>query len=339
MTKKLATLLFCLLLILGIAASASADSAQNIKVFINGEQLTFAIEPEIHSGTTLVPLRGIMEAMGAEVNWDSKTQTITSSKDNTTIILKVNNTTATKNGQTISLAVAPRIKNNSTLVPLRLIAESFACEVLWEPATATINIITADNTTTSQTSGPYTVTRVVDGDTIVVSYKGTEEKVRLIGVDTPESVSPDASKNTPYGKIASDFTTSQLTNQKITLEFDVQTRDKYGRLLSYVYLDGQMFNKILLQTGHAAVATFPPNVKYVEDFLALEKAAQAQKVGIWENYQAKTTGKYVASKDSDKYHLPDCRWVKNIQPENLIYFDTEEDAVAAGYSPCGTCKP
>lgn len=128
----------------------------------------------------------------------------------------------------------------------------------------------------------YNVVRVVDGDTIVVDFKGENKKVRLIGVDTPESVHQNSSKNTEEGKIASKYTKSKLENKKVGLEFDVQEEDKYGRLLAYVYIDGKMYNKILLKEGMAKIATYPPNVKYVEDFKKLQKEARENKTGFWD---------------------------------------------------------
>ncbi|NLK43715.1 MAG: hypothetical protein GX300_04905, partial [Tissierellia bacterium] len=89
--------------------------------------------------------------------------------------------------------------------------------------------------------GKYRVVRVVDGDTLIIEMEDKEERVRLIGVDTPESVHPDASKNVKAGKIASDFTKSRLEGKYIELEFDVQERDRYGRILAYVWHEGEMF--------------------------------------------------------------------------------------------------
>ena len=128
----------------------------------------------------------------------------------------------------------------------------------------------------------YDVVRVVDGDTIVVKYNGVDEKVRLIGIDTPESVHSDESKNTEEGVLVSDYTKKMLTDKKVGLEFDVSKRDKYGRLLAYVYLDGEMYNKILLKEGYARVATYPPNVKYVDEFVKLQKEARENNKGLWQ---------------------------------------------------------
>lgn len=188
-------------------------------------------------------------------------------------------------------------------------------------------------------SGSYRVVRVVDGDTIVIQYQGTEEKVRLIGVDTPESVHSDASKNTPYGKVASDYTKAQLTGKIIQLEFDVQERDKYGRLLAYIYVDGKMYNKTLLEEGHAKVATFPPNVKYVEEFQQIERTAQKNQVGMWQGYILKTDGAIIGNKNSQKYHLADCQGAKKISEHNKTWFDTPKEAETAGYQPCSICLP
>lgn len=135
----------------------------------------------------------------------------------------------------------------------------------------------------------YPVTRVVDGDTIVVNINGVDEKVRLIGIDTPESVHPDSTLNSELGKIASEFTTKLLSGKSVTLEMDVQERDKYGRILAYVYLDGVMVNKTLLSAGMAQVSTYPPNVKYVEDFKALEKIARDGNVGLWGDINSEDT--------------------------------------------------
>ncbi|AGA67962.1 micrococcal nuclease-like nuclease [Desulfitobacterium dichloroeliminans LMG P-21439] len=131
-------------------------------------------------------------------------------------------------------------------------------------------------------TGPYTVERVVDGDTIILRMEGQIERVRLIGIDTPESVPNNPDRVVPYGKVAAEFTRNLLDDKKVELELDVEERDKYDRLLAYVYLNGEMVNKLLLREGHATVATYPPNVKYVEDFMALQKEAQRQRKGIWE---------------------------------------------------------
>lgn len=124
-----------------------------------------------------------------------------------------------------------------------------------------------------------TVTRVVDGDTIDISpsVEG-RSRVRLIGMDTPEV----SFGTQPYGPEASDFAKQELEGEEVGLELDIQKVDPYGRLLAYVYLsDGEMFNETLLEEGFAQVATFPPNVKYVDRFLEAQREARKANRGLW----------------------------------------------------------
>src|SRR5215213_10303855 len=126
------------------------------------------------------------------------------------------------------------------------------------------------------------VTRVVDGDTIEVSPRivGTED-VRLIGVNTPEVFGIEAQR---CGREASAFTTEALGGQDVTLEFDVGRVDPYGGALAYVWvpdLDGVLFNETLLRRGLARVLSVEPNVRYEDRFLAAEKEAKADGIGVW----------------------------------------------------------
>lgn len=133
-----------------------------------------------------------------------------------------------------------------------------------------------DDKSSSVENGKVYCDRVVDGDTIVVILDGKKEKVRMIGIDTPESVHPDKSRNTPMGKIASKYTKDNLEGKYVALETDAQERDKYGRILAYVYLDDKMFNKTLLEEGLAKLMTIPPNVKYADDFKKIEAERESK---------------------------------------------------------------
>jgi micrococcal nuclease len=124
-----------------------------------------------------------------------------------------------------------------------------------------------------------TVTRVIDGDTIDISpsVEG-RSRVRFIGMDTPEV----HFGTQPYGPEASAFAKRELNGEEVSLELDVQKIDPYGRLLAYVYLpSGEMFNETLVEEGYAQVATFPPNVKYVDRFLEAQRGARAANSGLW----------------------------------------------------------
>ena len=128
-----------------------------------------------------------------------------------------------------------------------------------------------------------TVVSVVDGDTIVASVHGTEERIRLIGIDTPETKKPDTPVQC-FGPQASDFTKHLLpAGTALHLERDVEARDKYGRLLAYVYLagDGLFVNLHIVRQGYARLLTFPPNVAHVDEFVAAARAAERDDIGLW----------------------------------------------------------
>jgi micrococcal nuclease len=128
--------------------------------------------------------------------------------------------------------------------------------------------------------GTARVLRVIDGDTIEVELAGKAETVRLIGVDTPETRHPRKPVQA-FGKEATAFTRQMVEGKEVRLEFDVQPRDKYGRLLGYVYVGDTMLNAELVRQGYAQVATYPPNVKYQERFLALQREAREAGRGLW----------------------------------------------------------
>lgn len=150
----------------------------------------------------------------------------------------------------------------------------------------------APNDTGFMLNGPYPVERVVDGDTIVVTIERQSVKVRLIGIDTPESVATGdrAKDNCEEGKIASEFTKSLLTGQTVYLEYDVSVADKYGRTLAYVYLENKqtMVNDLLLERGYARTMTVQPNVKYISRFLETQNRAQQSGAGFWSDYFLET---------------------------------------------------
>ena len=127
------------------------------------------------------------------------------------------------------------------------------------------------------------VSRVVDGDTIVVRIAGAEDRVRYIGVDTPETVDPRKPVQA-FGPEATALNKSLVQGQRVCLEKDTTERDRYGRLLRYVWLaDGRLVNEELLLAGFATVVTYPPDVKYVESrYLPAQRAAREAGRGLWE---------------------------------------------------------
>lgn len=130
----------------------------------------------------------------------------------------------------------------------------------------------------------YKVLDVVDGDTIKIDYEGNKETVRLIGVDTPESVDPNKDVQC-FAIEASNKTKELVSNKNVIIEFDNSQgeRDKYGRLLLYVYIPdtGEMLNENLIKEGYAFEYTYNKAYKYQKDFKSAEEFARENSKGLW----------------------------------------------------------
>jgi micrococcal nuclease len=203
---------------------------------------------------------------------------------------------------------------------------------------------------------PATVDRVVDGDTLKVTLEEREETIRLLLVDTPETKHPSKPVQ-PFGPEASDFAKNQLEGKKVGIEIDVSERDKYGRLLAYVWIGDQMFNEMLLEEGLARVAyIYQPNVKYVDHFQKIQRQAQEEGKGIWsiedyvqdegfdeepETNDSPTEEKSssdgcqikgnINSKGEKIYHVPEGSYYEMTKAEEM--FCTKNEAEEAGFRP------
>lgn len=127
------------------------------------------------------------------------------------------------------------------------------------------------------------IVRVVDGDTVVVkTNEGVEERVRLLLIDTPESVHPNKEKEL-FGEEASDYAKEILQKgDVVTLEVGNPDRDRYGRLLAYIWVDDMNFNQHMIEKGYARVGyVYEPNTKYLDEFEHTEREAQKKKENIW----------------------------------------------------------
>jgi micrococcal nuclease len=132
-------------------------------------------------------------------------------------------------------------------------------------------------------NGLTLVRKVVDGDTFWAD-DGTEkgQKIRLIGLDAPESRKSFKKEVGYFGKEAKEYLTNLLQGKSVKLEYDVTRVDQYGRTLAYVYLeDGTFVNAELVKNGYAMVMTFPPNVKFADLFVKLQQEARENNRGLW----------------------------------------------------------
>ena len=126
-----------------------------------------------------------------------------------------------------------------------------------------------------------TVAHVVDGDTIVAAFgDGHTETVRVLGVDTPETVDPRKPVQC-FGPEASAYAKRRLTGRRVRLELDVERRDRYGRLLAYVIVDGHRYEDELLRRGLARVLIIAPNGAHARTMLSIELEARRARRGVW----------------------------------------------------------
>ncbi|EHL13165.1 hypothetical protein HMPREF9629_00465 [Peptoanaerobacter stomatis] len=217
----------------------------------------------------------------------------------------------------------------------------------------------------------YEVTNIFDGDTIAIKIDGEEQRIRLLQIDTPEVNHKDIKKSIPMALKATEFTSNFVKDKKITLEFDKEQKDQYGRWLAYVYVDGKCLNEELVKKGFAKVVKYGENTKKYDDYKKIEKELREKKIGIWKDIKAnypsnnksqqntkqqsntqKTTqanntkavtktdnasntntaqGKIKGNKKTKVYHVPSGAYYNKVSDENAVYFDTEEDAKKAGY--------
>lgn len=221
------------------------------------------------------------------------------------------------------------------------------------------------------------VINTIDGDTIEVQIGENTYKLRLIGMNTPETHHPNKGVEF-YGKEAYEFTQKTLKNKEVYLEKDVSETDKYQRLLRYVWLSppkdpenptydevkNQSLNGILVHDGYANAATFPPDVKYADYFNKIEEEARSENKGLWnekaraiwegeknspenkwvrttkqitnrgKTYTADTTqGPVKGNRKSRKYHVQGQQGYDKISINNVVWFNTKQEAEAAGYVP------
>ncbi len=186
----------------------------------------------------------------------------------------------------------------------------------------------------SPRGGWVLVTHVVDGDTVHAGRGWRRTAVRFIGVDTPETVRSGTPVQ-PYGPEAAAFTRQALAGRWVRLETEPGDEiDVYGRLLAYAYLeDGTFFNRELVRLGYARAYT-RFRFRYADEFRRLQAEARQARVGLWAGMgsaPALTGGKVIGNRRSRIYYLPGQKNYDRVAERNRVYFDSEEEAILAGY--------
>ena len=200
--------------------------------------------------------------------------------------------------------------------------------------------------------------RAIDGDTAELNVKGKKYTFRFLAIDTPETVKPNT-KVAFMGKRASNYTKTALKKaKKIQIQYDGSKTDRYGRRLAWIWVDGKLLQKQLVQKGYARVYYIYGNYKYTKTLQAAEKVARRKKLGVWKNYKAafpdensssdssnnssssakqeqsnpSNTATVWVSRTGTKYHADSsCSGMKN--PSSM----TKQEAENPGYSPCSKC--
>ena len=140
----LAALLLCGAAFIYLNPNPTIEAAEPIKVYLDGELLVFDVQPQIINDRTMVPMRVIFEALGAKVDWNDKTKTITATKDGLVVKTTIGDKNIYVNGVKKTMDVAPVIVNGRTLVPVRFVSEALGCDVEWNPKARTVYIYSAD---------------------------------------------------------------------------------------------------------------------------------------------------------------------------------------------------
>lgn len=208
--------------------------------------------------------------------------------------------------------------------------------------------------TPTTSSEEVRIIEVVDGDTIRIEWQGDSKLVRYLLVDTPETNHPRLGKQ-PFGEEAKSLNEKLLKDASVTIEFDIGERyDDYGRLLAYVYADGERVQDKLLEAGVARVAyVFPPNTRYLDELERAQNSAKEKQLGVWAyDYYVTDRGFDSASFDLQDNDNPECTIKGNINrqgekiyhvPGGLHYsqtnpeewFCTEKEARDAGFRKSG----
>jgi len=181
----------------------------------------------------------------------------------------------------------------------------------------------------------YVVNKIIDGDTIRLD---TGETVRYLGIDAPE-VYVKGKGAEFYARDAARYNRKLVLMKKVRLEYDIEKKDQYGRLLAYVFVKNTFVNAELVKLGYAKVMIKPPNLKHKDLLLNNQKKAMAEERGLWQEKKKETEKIYTGNKRTYILHRPSCPEADKISKKNRIIFRSRFDAIKVGYSPCRKCKP
>lgn len=203
--------------------SAYCDD-NDIKVIIDGTAVGFDVPPQIINGRTLVPVRAIFEALGAEVEWNGEQQTVTASNGGTVVKMTIGVNTIDVNSETVVLDVPPQIINNRTLVPARAVAESFSADVSWDGEKRVVNIVTVTPTQTAVPEMP-TQTDALKAQEFGIEYDYTQE----LNTSYMRDFKIEKLEKTPDGKYNMTYSVKTFLEGRGVVSVSFRCLDKNGK--------------------------------------------------------------------------------------------------------------
>lgn len=177
----------------------------------------------------------------------------------------------------------------------------------------------------------FRVVRVIDGDTVELVGG---DRIRLLGIDSPE-------RGEPFYDSAGTVLAGLVEDRLIEVKYSQRKRDRYGRILGYLFRDSLFINAEMTREGLALVYLFDDNLgdsALISDLLQAQKSALARKAGIW---GIEVTGEpyYINIRNSLRFHRPWCRRLENTPPARQVRFGSRREALELGLSPCRDCRP
>jgi micrococcal nuclease len=181
------------------------------------------------------------------------------------------------------------------------------------------------------------VISVLDGDTVLLD---SGEKVRYLGIDAPEVAYGRRGAGDCFAGKAKQKNSELVLGKNVKLVYDHPTRDRYDRLLAYVFLpDGKCINAEMVRLGFAYLYKTPEGFGRQSEFVSYQQEALQEKKGLWGECSTHLESLYVGNMRSFILHRPDCSSVKQMSNRSRVSFKTREQGFGKGYRPCRNCRP
>jgi hypothetical protein len=242
-------------------------NAKTIFIFLDGKKVVFKLQQPINvNGRVLVPLRDIVEALGAKIEWDDTTKTVTVKKADLVITYKIGSLTGIRNNEIIQIPVPGQLVEGTTMIPLRFVSEALGTNVSWDEHSQTVLI-------SSKVKTEVEVTNILEGNVVEIKAGDKTDKLVLLGF---EHLDPN------FEGEATQWLSEQLVGMTIRVEQDAKLREAHGYLLAYVYLaDGTLLNSQIFAKGFAKLKMTAPNTRWMELLTYVQNGAKNHKIGLW----------------------------------------------------------